>query len=297
MDMVLCDGKHFRAGEQRKKRVALFYLDDATRYVLHVVVGMSETAQLFQRGLYECILKHGYMSALYLDRGPGFVAEDTIAVMANLGIPLIHGEVGYKQGRGKVERFNRTVKADVLRGLDGRADVDPACCALELHLAHYCEKVYAQRPHESLGGDSPWQRFSTDPKPLRWPDNHEHLKTMFVIYIDRRVSQDNVVSVDSIDYDMPPGYGGQQVILRRQLLEGTICFLHKGKDIILLPTNPTANARVPRARGKDHDEPLPMPPTTAAQISFQRDFGPIVDNNGGFNDSCPDDHDHKETDP
>ena len=105
------------------------------------------------------------------------------------------------------------------------------------------------------------------------------------------------VGVDSINYDMPRGYRGQRVSLRRKLLDGTICFLHKGQDIILLPTNPTANARAPRARDNDHDEPPAMGPTTAAQISFQHDFGPIVDRDGGFNDSCPDDHDHEETDP
>ena len=52
MDSVLCDGKHFRAGEKRARRVALFFIDDATRFGLHVVVGTSENATLFQRGLY-----------------------------------------------------------------------------------------------------------------------------------------------------------------------------------------------------------------------------------------------------
>ena len=186
------------------------------------------------------------MSALYLDQGPGFVAQDTIAVMANLGIPLIHGEAGYKQGRGKVKRFNRTVKADVRRGLDGRPDVGPACGSLQPRLAHYTNKVYAQRPHESLGGDSPWQWFLTDPKPLHWTEDHEHLKAMFEICFNRRVSP----------------------------------------DIILLPTDRAANARAPRATDTDYDEPPAMAPTTAAQISYDRDFGTIVDRDGGFNDSC-----------
>ncbi|MEK7422711.1 MAG: hypothetical protein AAB131_02605, partial [Actinomycetota bacterium] len=176
MDMVLCDGKHFRAGATRAKRVALFFLDDATRYVLQVVVGTSETKALFLRGLYECLIKHGQFSALYLDRGPGFIAEDTVAVLSRLTIPLIHGEAGYKEGRGKVERFNRTAKADVLRGLDGRPEVDAACGALELRLSHYCEHGYAQRPHESLGGDTPWQRFHHDERPLRFPDDRAKLR-------------------------------------------------------------------------------------------------------------------------
>jgi len=45
--MVLADGKHFRAGAKRLRRVALFFLDDSTRYGLEVVVGTAESAPLF----------------------------------------------------------------------------------------------------------------------------------------------------------------------------------------------------------------------------------------------------------
>jgi transposase InsO family protein len=283
MDMVLCDGKHFRAAEARKKRVALFYLDDATRYVLHVAVGTAETKELFLRGLYETVCKHGYPGALYVDRGPGFVAEDTVAVLAKLKVPLLHGEAGYKEGRGKVERFNRTVKADVLRGLDGRPDVDAACGALELRLQHYTEQVYAHRPHESLGGETPWRRFHDDLKPLRFPDDREHLRASFETWIERRVTADHVVTVDGTDYEMPKGYGGQKVMLRRRLLEGSVGFLHEGKVIDLHEVDVHSNARSQRAKDDaGQDETQPIAPPSAADLSFQRDFGPIVSDDGGF---------------
>jgi transposase InsO family protein len=125
MDMVLSDGKHFRAGMTRARRVVMFFLDDATRFLLHAVVGTSENALLFQRGLYELILKYGLFTAIYLDHGPGFIAEDTIAVIHGLGAILIHGEKAYAQGHGKIEKLNQTAKRAVLRGLDRRPDVDP----------------------------------------------------------------------------------------------------------------------------------------------------------------------------
>ncbi len=298
MDMVLCDGKHFRAGEARGKRVALFFIDDATRFILHLVVGPSETAELFQRGLYECILRHGLMSAVYVDHGSGFIAEDTLAVFANLNIPLIHGEVAYKEGRGKIERFNRTAKAAVLRGLDGRPDVDAECGALELRLRHYTDTSYAHQPHEGLGGDSPWQRFSADPRPLRWPEDRQALRAMFEVWIERRVTADHTVPIDSIDYEMPRGYAGRKVTLRRRLLDGTIGFLHEGRLIDLLPVDLHANARAPRARDRGDEAPAPMPPITAAELAYRRDYQPIVDADGGFRDPHPDDdHDPQETSP
>lgn len=292
LDMVLCDGKQFRAGERRNKRVVLFYLDDATRYPLHSVVATTETTELFLRGLYECIVKHGYMSAVYLDRGPGFIAEDTIAVFARLEIPLLYGETGYKEGRGKIERFNRTAKADLLRNLGGRPDVDPAYGALELRIRHYTDHVYAHQPHEGLDDDTPWRRFHDDPRPLRFPEDQRDLRSKFEVSIARRVSADHVVSVESIDYEMPRGYGGQKVVLRRRVLDGSIGFLHEGKMIDLHPVDLHRNARSPRARVRTEDDaPRAVPPPTAADLAFLHDFGPVVDGDGGAGSPDPDPED------
>lgn len=282
MDMLLADGKHFRAGAQRARRVALGFLDDASRWVPHLVVGTSETAALFLRGLYETIRKCGLMSIMYLDQGSGFIAESTVRVLANLGVLLIHGEAAYPEGHGKIERWNRTFLADVLRGLDRRPDVDPDCGALELRLGHYAHEIYNQRPHESLGGDSPAQRFQTDPRPLRFPQSDAELRRKFEIHLNRRVSADHVVSVDGVLYEMPRGYAGQRVVLRERLLDGTRAFLHQGRLIDLHPLDLAANAHARRA-GRHSEEDVQHPlPKSAADLAFERDFGPILDPDGGL---------------
>ena len=150
MELVLADGKHFRAGTERAKRVAVFFLDDATRFGLHVVVGPSESSELFLRGLHEVLHAHGRMGILYLDHGPGFVATAVAEVCRRLEIALVHGESRYPEGHGKVERFNQTAGRAVLRALDGRVEVDAACRALELRIGHWLRETYNHTPHESL---------------------------------------------------------------------------------------------------------------------------------------------------
>ena len=141
MQCVLCDGKHFRAGGTRQRRVALFYLDNATRYGLDVIVGPSESTHLFLHGLYGLIRQHGLPDLLYLDQGSGFASDDTLAVVeGGLGAWLIHGRARYPQGRGVVERFNRTAHDQALRGLDGAANVDPDYPALTLRLRHFLQR-------------------------------------------------------------------------------------------------------------------------------------------------------------
>ena len=96
MMMVLADGKHFRVGARRRRRVAVFFLD-AARFALGVVVGTDETAELFLRGLHAVLRRFGFMDTLSLDRGPGFRADDTAAACHRLGIHLVHGTAGYPE--------------------------------------------------------------------------------------------------------------------------------------------------------------------------------------------------------
>jgi putative transposase len=284
MDMVLCDGKHFRAGATRAKRVALFFLDDCSRYGLHVVVGTSESARLFLRGLYECIRQAGLMAAMYLDQGPGFIAEDTVEVFKNMGAWLIHGEEAYPEGHGKIEKFNQTAKAAILRGLDRRPDVDPACSALELRLQHYLREVYNHIPHSSLGMQTPAQRFAADRKPLCFPEDDKKLRSYFVVDLRRRVSGDHIVSIDSVLYEMPRGYAGCRVTLHRNVLSDSLGFLHQGKMIELKPVDLAANARDRRGRARrsSDDEVARPPPRSAADLIFERDLSPVVGPDGGF---------------
>ena len=73
-------------------------------------------------------------------------------VQGGLGALLIHGATRYPEGHGAIERFHRTAYDQVLRSLDGAADVDPACAALTLRLRHFLER-YNDTPHETLGKD------------------------------------------------------------------------------------------------------------------------------------------------
>jgi transposase InsO family protein len=285
MDMLLSDGKHFRAGALRARRLAMFFLDDASRFGHDVVVGPSESGELFQQGLYQAIQRSGLPGIIYLDRGSGFIANDTVAVVGQLPALLIHGERAYPEGHGKIEKFNQTVGEAVLRHLDGRPDVDPDCGALQLRLRHWLHEVYNHTPHESLHGLTPWQRFSTDERPLRFPESLEALRERFVVHLQRRVSPDHVVTVDDTFYEVPRGLAGSKTTVYRQVLDGTVRILFQGKLVKLLPVDLAANAHARRAGRPDPEDDLAAIPTkSAADLTFDRDFASVVGPDGGFSD-------------
>jgi len=285
MQCLLCDGKHFRAGASRLKRVALFFLDDATRYALDVLVGSSENTNLFLRGVHRVVEHHGLMEIVFIDQGPGFTSDDTTRVIhSGMGAWLIHGQVGYPEGRGKIERFNRTAWAGVIRGLDG-PHVDPDFTALQLRLHHFLQ-LYNDRPHEGLGGDTPRQRWLSDTRALTFPADTSDLERRFVVTESRKVSKDHVIRHGGKHWEAPRGLAGESVEVHRNVLSGELSVPHNERMVCLQEVDVHANATEPRGRARypDDDQPLAGEgvPQTAAALSFQRDFASVVGPDGGF---------------
>ncbi len=291
MDMILCDGKHFRAGITRKRRVALFFLDDATRMILGVKTGTAESAQLFLQGLYRVITTHGRMSTIFLDNGPGFIADDTTNVLRKLGILYIHGTVAYPEGHGKIERFNQTAQEQILRLLDNNPEVDPSCTALDLRINHYLSNQYVHTPHEGLDKETPWARFHNDKRPLRFFDNQHKIRQAFILHEARRVSADNCISFKSTAYEIPPGHAGETITLRRNSLDDSLAILHHEKIVTLSPVDLHTNARDKRTISKKTEEEQKQLPKSSAQLSYDKEIKPIIDADGGFSAPNPTEED------
>lgn len=284
MQLVLADGKHFRSGAGRLRRVALFFLDNATRYGLNAVVGTTETSALFLRGLHEVVGRHGLFDVIYVDGGSGFGADDCFEVVKNLGRALVQGESSYPQAHGEIERFNRTGKAQLLKNWDRNPAIDPACAALELRAKHFLREVYNHTPHQGIDDDTPHQRWHADPRPLRFPDDPDALRGKFRVELSRRVTNDNVVSIDGVAYEVPLGHAGATIPVWRQVLDDRLFVLHEGRSVRIHPVDLVANATSGRARRTAVANVSPPPVPSAADIAYSRDFGAVTGPDGGFTD-------------
>jgi hypothetical protein len=279
MQMLLVDGKHFRAGGQRLRRVVFFFIDDSARFVLGAVVGegSGEKPEVFLRGLFDVLCRFGFMDMVFFDSGSAFIAEASHAVLARLGIRFVHGEKGYPEGRAKVERFNRTAWADLLRALR-RPEVDPSVRSLELRIRHYLDTQYNDRAHEGIGKVTPRAKWEDDARALRFPASVEELRSRFFLAEVRKVSPDNVLKMGGALYEVPRGHANTSIEVRRHLLDPRVCILHEGRIVEIHPVNLASNAEARRAAPSatlPHDEEGPAP-MTAASLAFERDFGPVL---------------------
>ncbi|OIP28855.1 MAG: hypothetical protein AUK47_28935 [Deltaproteobacteria bacterium CG2_30_63_29] len=296
MHCVIADGKHFRAGPTRRKRVAIYFIDDATRYGLGVVVTTSENLQAVFVGLHEVIERFGLMRLLYWDHGSAFIANDVKQVAARLGLAAVYGRVAYPQGRGKIEVFNRSAKGRLLRNLDRSPAVDPDCGALTLLLRHDLFDVYNHLPHKSLGGDSPYKRWHSSKHPLCPAESSAWLRECFTLPVERHVSNDHIVQVDGTDYEVPRGYAATKVTLHRRLLEPTenghaLYLSHENALIRLHPVDKQANATSGRAHTSVEPEPEIILPKSASQLSFEASLAPMTAADGGYPDTNDEEED------
>lgn len=285
MDLVMCDGKHFRAGPKRRKRVAIIFIDDFSRMTLAVAVGPTENTDLFLKAFDKMCRQFGFPDVIYFDHGSAFFNKDTTTILARLKIKFVYGKKGYAEGRGKIERFNRTLKADLLRCLDGRDGVDDSCAALELRIHHYLTELYGKRPHESLAKDmSPWTVFFSDEKPLS-PIDEQKYRNVFLISERRRVSKDNVVMLDGIPHEMPSGYALRKVEILRDCQLDRYLFQHEEKQTQLRPLDPVLNSDGVRSRPrtlKDGDDVHTTNIKSAADLFFEKDFNSPLDEDGNY---------------
>ncbi|MCK5736921.1 MAG: transposase family protein, partial [Spirochaetaceae bacterium] len=106
--------------EKGKKRTALLmtFLDDATRRILYGRFSFSEKSILFEKGLKHILQSQRMIGRAYTDNGSSFVSNQTRRILDILGITLSHTKPGRPQGKGKQERFFRTVRDQFLRPLD-----------------------------------------------------------------------------------------------------------------------------------------------------------------------------------
>ena len=197
---------------RRRKVYLLAVIDDATRVVPDARFAFSEGTAAFLPVLRRALERRGLPQRLYVDNGSTFRSRQLQVICATLDIHLIHSTPYRPQGRGKIERFFRTVRGQLLPLLQ---DADrESLQALNLRLARWVEDEYHHEPHSSLG-ETPLQRWAARCGQLRWPAPGLDLGRIFLQRFRRRVSKDCVVSLHGRHYEVELALAGKPVILLR----------------------------------------------------------------------------------
>jgi transposase InsO family protein len=111
--------EYVRALPEAIKAYLLAFIDDHSRLVPHAEFYLTESLPSYLKALEEALVRRGLPRKIYTDNGSAFRSHHLEHVTASLGIALIHERPYKPQGKGKIERFFRTVRGDFLSGFKG----------------------------------------------------------------------------------------------------------------------------------------------------------------------------------
>jgi putative transposase len=138
----------FNPAAGRPQRVILFgLLDDRSRLIPYLEAGFGETAHRFVRVLYQALARRGIVRALLLDNHASFSGHDLRVLCATLNIRLVHTRPSDGPSKGKIERFWRTLREQLLDRLDLKTvtTVDDLNLRLWTYIPHisapFCDRI------------------------------------------------------------------------------------------------------------------------------------------------------------
>jgi len=263
---------------RRRQAVLLAFLDDATRRILYACFGFSENALAFECGIKHILAAHGKIGRLYADNGAGFVSLQTRRILDILGIVLVHSRPYKPAGRGKIERFFRTVRQQFLSILDCESLANLTDLDMRFHV--WLEMEYHRSTHRGLGNKTPLEVWLEKAHLIIPLDPTVSLNDLFMHEEVRKVHKDSTFTLHGVLYEVDSILVGQRIHVRydpflpplRRRLQVSL----EGKsysDARVVDTY--ANSRVKRAFNSEHlvvekqpPQDSPAQPTTPLSASL-----------------------------
>lgn len=244
-------------GHARRKSYLIAFIDDATRVVPYCAFALAENTQAFLIVFKQALLRRGIPQRLYVDNGANYRSQHLALVCAKLGIALIHARPYQPSGKGKIERWFRTLRAQFLSSL-GPHDSENLE-ALNRRLWAWVEGEYHHTPHRGLDAQTPLDRWAMSADKVRLAGVELDLDALFLFEAKRRVQRDRTVSLNGTIFEVDALLVGHTVTLRYDPASPAsrgIEVWHQGQFVArATPLDAYANCFVRRNRPSQSIEP------------------------------------------
>ena len=263
---LLIPGRH-----DGNKTYLLAFLDDATRMVPHAAFYASENAACFQDALKQGILRRGVPRRLYTDNGSTYRTHHLEVICATLAIVLIHSRPHKPRGRGKIERFFRSVRSAFLPHVT--PEMLTSLATLNRVFWAWLEAEYHHTAHGGLDGKTPLDRFLED-RALTRPAP-EDLDALMRMKVTRKINRDRTIKLDTRLYEAPDGFAGEVVEVRYDPYDPArpVHFVRRGetREILVRRLDLHGNAKIVRGRFTEPETTEPAPPTGISYLDLVAD--------------------------
>lgn len=251
-------------GKQRKS-FGFALIDDHSRLIPHAEFYLRENIESFNDALRKALRKRGLPRKLYVDNGPYFKSHHLDYSCASLGIALIHCTAYRPEGKGKIERFNRSIRMQFLSALPEGLSLEE----LNQRFQAWIDSEYHLRIHGTTG-EKPLERYVRHLHLIRTAPNN--LEDYFRIRTLRTVDKDRTVSLLGKIYEAPVQLISRKVtiVYHPQELQRIEVFHNEKSYGFLQPLNTHINCTIKRRQQiteivPQEDSPAETPPAYQAR--------------------------------
>lgn len=200
-------------------------LDDHSRYNLCIEPMRGETFEEIQPVLERLFKANGKPAAFLCDNGnPWGTAQSTGYTrfevwLMDQGILTIHGRPRHPQTQGKEERFNQTMRRELLRRSPPRDWAEA-----EAKFNEYREFYNETRPHHALNLDTPSQHYRRSDR--EYSEEVEAWEYPEGVSL-RKVRSTGFLTWKGQDYFLSEAFAGKTVAIRESRIEGCISLFYR----------------------------------------------------------------------
>jgi len=231
-------------GKMRKSYL-IAIIDDHSRLIIYAGFYLSETLASYLDVFENALARRGLPRKLYVDNGAAFRSNHLEYITASLGISLIHSKPYTPQGKGKIERWFKTVRTRFL------ADYTATTLA-ELNAAFdtWLNEDYNQKKHGSTR-QTPFDRFTSQMHCLR--TSPANLKDYFRKVARRKVNKDRTITLNGRLFEGPiPLIGKRIELLYHESEPENVEVKYQNQSFgMIRPVNLTVNYRVKRDKNNN----------------------------------------------
>ena len=200
-----------RAGGGKMQVFLQATLDDASRLIPHAQFYPNQGLDSFLDCLRQAISARGLPTRLYMDNAKIYRSPQLARIAASIGILIVHTPPYRPEGRGKIERFFRSVREQFLDSLDPQALLSIE--QLIVRLWHWLDTVFHRREHSALQS-TPLLRWQRDIEQVRQLPPATDMRRLFFHRVDRLVRRDSTFLLRNRFFEAPPQLAGKRIEVR-----------------------------------------------------------------------------------
>jgi transposase InsO family protein len=205
-----CYGPYITVDGKKRRTYVIALIDDASRFIIGIDLVFNDNIINLIQVIKGAVSKFGRPKMFNFDNGASYKNKQVDLITARIGSTISFCTPYTPIEKAKIERWFRTLR-DQWMSLLNMADYK-SIDKLKESLMEYVNR-YNQTVHSSLNGLSPQDRFFKESHLIKRLSD-EQIETSFLLEYERRVSKDNVVMIDKVEYEVDYRYSGQRVTLR-----------------------------------------------------------------------------------